>query len=283
MAEPAQRRTTAYPHPRKALGQHWLVDRRILSHIVAAAEIRPDDTVVEVGAGSGLLTEPLAAASPRLIAVEVDHELAARLRQQLAGRPQVTVVAADVLALAPAELLARAGAGSPYVVMGNLPFYIGTAIVRHFLRAQPPPRWLLVTLQAEVAESICAGPGRMSLLSIEFQYYAQPRLLFYIPARAFRPPPKVRAAVVRLDVRQRPPVEVVDSEGFLRLVQAGFAAPRKQIRNSLALGLRLPLDQAERLLAVAAIQRSRRPQTLALDEWAALYEAYRQPARSGPQ
>ncbi len=264
--------------PRKALGQHWLVDRRYLRRIVEAADIDPRDTVVEVGAGSGLLTGPLAAIAPRLIAVEVDARLAAALRRRFAGRPQVKVLATDVLGLSPGQLLAAGGAGPPYVVMGNLPFFIGTAIVRHFLQAALPPRWLMVTLQAEVAQNICAAPGRMTFLSVEVQYYAQPRLLFYIPSRAFRPAPKVRAAMVRLDVRPEPAVVGDYGQEFFGLVQAGFAAPRKQLANSLALGLGITPDEARRLLAAATIDHRRRPQTLTLDEWAALYRAHRQGA-----
>ena len=269
--------------PRKARGQHWLVDGRYLRRIVEAADVGTDDTVVEVGAGSGLLTERLVAVSPRLIAVEVDARLAARLQQRFAALPQVTVVAADILAVKPVDLLARGRAGPPYVVVGNLPFYIGTAIVRHFLQAEPPPRWLMVTLQAEVAENVCALPGRMSFLSVEVQYYAQGRPLFRIPARAFRPSPKVTAAVVRLDVRPQPAVAVDDSQAFFRFVQAGFAAPRKHLRNTLALGLRTRPAEAEALLVAATIDPQRRPQTLGLEEWASLYRAYRQSAMGSGQ
>ncbi|MFQ5880589.1 MAG: 16S rRNA (adenine(1518)-N(6)/adenine(1519)-N(6))-dimethyltransferase RsmA [Dehalococcoidia bacterium] len=278
MNEPSAEPPRPRPRPRKALGQHWLVDRRALRRIVAAADIGADDTVIEVGAGTGLLSERLADAAPRLIAVEVDRELAARLERQFAGRSNVTVVAADVLQVAAAELLAQGRARPPYIVMGNLPFFIGTVVVRHFLRAQPPPRCLVVTLQAEVAETMCAAPGRMGFLSVEVQYHARAKLLFYIPPRAFRPPPKVRAAVVQLDLQLQPAVEVDDRDAFFRLVQAGFAAPRKHLRNSLAIGLDMAAPEAGRLLQAAAIEARRRPQTLALQEWAALYRVYRHSA-----
>jgi 16S rRNA (adenine1518-N6/adenine1519-N6)-dimethyltransferase len=264
------------PKAHKALGQHWLVDKRYLRRIVEAADIGPEDTVVEVGAGSGLLTELLADVVPRLIAVEVDPRLAEKLQRRFTGQHRVTVLAADVLALPLGQILATAGAGPPYVVMGNLPFFIGTAIVRRFLKAALSPRWLIVTLQAEVAENVCAGLGRMSFLSVEAQYYAEPRLLFSIPGRAFRPPPKVQAAVVRLDVRPRPAVVVDDGEGFFRLVQAGFAAPRKQLANSLALGLRAAPIEIKKLLVAADIDHRRRPETLSLGEWSALYRAHGQ-------
>ena len=231
--------------------------------------------MIEVGAGSGLLTELLAQRASRLIAVEVDAELTAGLRERFRGRDNVSVVEADVLSISPEEVMTRGGGRLPYVVAGNLPYFIGSAILRHFLTVRAQPRWLLVTLQAEVARNIAAGPGKMSYLSVEMQYYAQPRLLFEIPAAAFRPPPKVRSAVLRLDTRQGTAVEVDDREAFFRLVKAGFAAPRKQLRNALSIGLERGAAEVEALLDVAGVEPTRRAQTLTLVEWRALYRAYR--------
>ena len=265
---------------RKGLGQHWLVDRRVLGRIARAAGIGPEDTVIEVGAGSGLLTGLLAQRSARLIAVEVDRELAAGLRERFRDRENVCVLEADVLSAAPEELLERGGGGLPYVVAGNLPYFIGSAIVRHFLAARAQPLRLLVTLQAEVARNMAAAAGDMTFLSVEVQYYAEPRLLFELPPSAFRPPPKVRSAVLRLDVREGTAVEVDDREAFFRLVQAGFAARRKQLRNALAIGLGCRAGEAETMLSEAGIDPGRRAQTLTLAEWAALYRAYRGTAAS---
>jgi 16S rRNA (adenine1518-N6/adenine1519-N6)-dimethyltransferase len=260
---------------RKALGQHWLVDGRVLGRIARAAGITAEDTVIEIGAGTGLLTALLAQRSARLIAVEVDPELAAALRERFRERDNVRVLEADVLSLAPEELLARGGGGLPYVVAGNLPYYIGSAIVRHFLSARAQPRRLLVTLQAEVARNMAAAAGEMTFLSAEVQYYAEPQLLFEVPPAAFRPPPKVRSAVLRLDVRHGTAVEVDDRETFFRLVQAGFAARRKSLRNALAIGLGCGPAEAEDLLRKAGLEPGRRAQTLTLQEWAGLYRAYR--------
>lgn len=261
--------------PRKALGQHWLVDSRVLERIAAAADFTGEDTVVEVGAGTGLLTSLLASGASRLIAVEVDARLCSALRSKFAGRANVAVVEADVLAKTPEEILSEGGGRMPYVVVGNLPYFIGTAIVRRFLRAVARPRWLLVTLQAEVAESMAAEPGRMTYLSVETQIFAEPRVLFYIPAKAFRPRPKVRSAVLRLDVAEPSKVEVDDTDAFLGLVRAGFAAPRKQVRNSLAIGLRVSAAESATLLAAAGIDPAVRPSQLTLDDWRALYFAWR--------
>jgi len=270
-----RQRVVAPRRPRKRLGQHFLTDRRILQRILAAAHLSPDDTVVEAGAGRGILTESLAQAAGRVIAVEIDEALCEQMRLRLAPYPNVAIVCGDILALPPEELLTHAGATPPYVVVANLPYYIASAVLRRFLEAQTPPRQLIVMVQAEVAESMSAEPGRMGLLSVATQFYAQARILFFVPPRAFRPPPKVRSAVVRLDVRSQPAVAIDDREAFFRLVRAGFAAPRKQLRNVLVLGLGLEPTAAEALLAEAAIDAQRRAQTLSLEEWARLYEAWR--------
>jgi len=252
-----------------------LTDRRYLDRIVAAADTEGIDTVVEVGAGTGLLTERLAIGAKRLIAVEVDGVWAANLREKFADRDNVVVVKADALAATPEDVLSAGGGAAPYAVVGNLPYNVATAIVRRFLQARLKPRWMVVMLQAEVGQSIAAKPGDMSYLSVLMQLYAEARVLFYVPPRAFKPAPKVRSAVVRLDVGDGPAVEVDDREAFLALVRAGFAAPRKQLRNSLAVGLRVRGVEADAMLAEAGLDGSRRPADMSLLEWKGLYYGYR--------
>lgn len=226
-----------------------------------------------MGAGLGGLTAELARRAQRAIAVELDERLAGHLRRRFAGTG-VAIVQGDALAIDPAEALARAGASGPYVVVGNLPYYIAQPLLRHFLEAQPPPQRLVVMVQAEVAESIVAGPGEMSLLGVSVQLYGQPRLLFRVPPSAFYPPPKVRSAVVRIDVAPQPRAAVDDIEAFFHVVRAGFGTRRKQLRNALAHGLRIDPATAAGLLAAAAIDPTLRPQTLTLDAWAALTRAW---------
>jgi len=266
---------TATIRPRKSLGQHFLTDRRVLQRILAAASLSSADTVIEVGAGKGVLTRALASVAGKVIAVEIDEGLCEHLRRRLAARPNVEPVCADILSLSPDELLTRTQASPPYVVVANLPYYIASAVLRHFLESAQPPARLIVMVQAEVGQSIAAPPGRMSLLSVGVQFYAPAKVLFYVPPRAFRPPPKVRSAVIRLDVRPEPAVAVDDRQGFFRLVQAGFAARRKQLRNALALGLGIDPASAQSLLETANIDPRRRAQTLSLDEWGCLYRAWR--------
>ncbi len=260
---------------KKRLGQHWLTDRRILQRITAAAEFTPEDTVIEVGPGRGALTGLLAERATRLIAVEVDPALAVALAETHRDHHNVSVIEGDVLELSVEEILNRGGGGLPYVVVGNLPYFIGSPIVRKFLAAPVKPRWLVVMLQSEVAQRMAASVGKMSYLSVEMQVMADVRLLFRIPARAFNPPPKVQSAVVRLDVRDSPEVEVDNMAEFLKLAQAGFAAPRKRLRNSLAVGLRVTPAEAAEVLAEAGVDAEQRPQMLTLENWRDIYFAIR--------
>ena len=269
-AEPAP----AGLRPRKSLGQHFLTDRHILRRIVNAAKLAADDTVVEVGAGLGVLTGQLLRRAGKVIAVEVDEGLCAHLRQRFEGSSNLSLVCDDILSLNPGDLLRSAGAKPPYVVAGNLPYNIAAAVLRLFLEAPDRPQRMIVMLQKEVGESIVAQPGRMGLLGLSVQLYAVPRLLFTVPSSSFRPPPKVESAVLRIDVRETPAVPVDDVESFFRLLRAGFSAPRKQLRNALshALGVDPPLTGDA--LRRAGIDPSLRAQALGLEQWAALYHAF---------
>ena len=257
--------------PRKALGQHFLQDTRVLGQIVAAAEVGPHDVVLEIGPGTGALTRRLVETGARTVAVELDRRLAQDLPSRLGNPPNLSVVEADARRLDPGEVLPP---GAAYKVVGNLPYYAANPIVRKFLEAPIKPRLVVVTLQEEVAQSMTAAPGRMGLLSVAVQYYAEARLVCRVPARAFRPPPKVTSAVVRLDVRPKPAVSVASDAEFFTVVRAGFSAPRKQLRNSLAQGLGISAQDAAEVLSGAGVDGGRRPATLSLDEWALVYNAY---------
>jgi 16S rRNA (adenine1518-N6/adenine1519-N6)-dimethyltransferase len=251
--------------PEKALGQNFLVDRRALERIVEAAELGPADTVLEVGPGVGQLTRLLAEAAGRVIAVELDPRMVAVLRQELAGRANVAIIEADILAVDPGTLVA----GEPYKVVANLPYYITSAAVRHLLETQPPPRRLVLTVQREVADRMTAGPGDMSLLAVSVQFYGRPRRVARIRAGAFYPAPKVDSAVVRIDVYPEPPVQVPDRQWFFEVARAGFGQRRKQLRNSLSAGLHVGTGVVEEALRRAGIDPKRRAETLSLEEWAA--------------
>ena len=244
-----------------------MVDRRALERIVEAAELGPEETVLEIGPGLGTLTRALAERAGRVVAVELDERMVEILSQTLGDRPNVEIVQGDILALDPAELVE----GARYKVVANLPYYITSAVLRHLLEAAVKPRLVVVTVQKEVAERLMARPGQMSLLSVSVQFYGHPRLVARIPARAFYPAPKVNSAVVRIDVYERPAVEVENVDRFFGIVRAGFAQRRKQLRNSLAQGLRMPPDAVAEALTRCGIDPTRRAQTLSVEEWGRIY------------
>ncbi|MCL0095694.1 16S rRNA (adenine(1518)-N(6)/adenine(1519)-N(6))-dimethyltransferase RsmA [Dehalococcoidia bacterium] len=256
-------------HARKGLGQHFLVDQAALRVITGAAELTPDDTVVEVGPGLGVLTEELAGIAGRVVAIEIDPRIASILTERFSHRSNVTIVSDDVLQFAPLAVFAHE-IGNPdfsYKVVANLPYYIASAAIRHFLEAEFKPRCMVVMVQKEVAQSIVAVPGKMSILSVSVQLYGKPVIAGYVPAQSFYPPPKVDSAIVRIDVYSQPVVEV---EGFFRVVRAGFSAPRKQLRNALAQGLSIAPTAAAEVLNRSGISPQRRAETLSLEEWAEL-------------
>ncbi len=256
--------------PRHSLGQNFLHDPTALERIVAAAEILPDDTVLEIGPGLGALTRYLARAARRVIAVEVDSSLLPPLQAVLAGYTNVTILCRDILDLPIDQIVHENG----YLVVANIPYYITSAVLRHLLEADPRPRRLVLTVQKEVAERLCAAPGDLSVLALSVQVYGQPRLIATIPAGAFYPPPKVDSAIVRIDLFPTPRLPWEQLDAFFALVRAGFGQKRKQLRNALAHNLGQPAATIETLLQQAEIDPSRRAETLSLEEWARLTEGY---------
>ena len=256
--------------PRKSLGQHFLSDSRIAARIIEAAQLTPTDTVLEIGPGRGVLTRRLVGKAGRVVALELDERLCEELPSRLDFPDNLRCVhidarEADLPTLA-GETLGVSGAG--YKVIGNLPYYAANPIIRLTLESEPPPSLALFMVQREVADSMTAQPGGMTMLSVATQYFAEARTVCSVPPSAFRPAPKVRSAVVRLKVRERPAVDVADRQGFFDTVRAGFSAPRKQLHNSLSHGLKAEPGIVSDILAQAGIDGRRRPATLSLEEWA---------------
>lgn len=264
--------------PKKRLGQHFLIDEAVLERILSAAELSPGDIVVEIGPGLGILTEGLAKRGARVIAVELDSKLVALLKKRLATFPDVKVIRADILKVTPRQLLQNNLTASElargYKVIANLPYYITSPVLRHFLEAQLRPSEMVVMVQKEVGEAIAAIPGKMSLLSVKTQFYSKPVIISYVPAASFYPPPKVESVILRLDVYSQPPIEVSDVAGFFDIVMHGFSSPRKQLRNSLAHSLEMPPSQVASLLEKAGIEGKRRAETLSLEEWRELWKIF---------
>jgi 16S rRNA (adenine1518-N6/adenine1519-N6)-dimethyltransferase len=267
--------------PKKSLGQHFLIDEAVLERILSAAELSPRDIVVEVGPGLGILTEGLAKQGASVIAVELDSKLVDLLKKRLAAFPDVKIIHADILAITPWQLLQDNLPASElargYKVIANLPYYITSPVLRHFLEAQLRPSEMVVMVQKEVGEAIAAPPGKMSLLSVKAQFYSQPTIIAYVPAASFHPPPKVDSVILRLDVYSQPPLiqaGVSDVASFFAIVRHGFSAPRKQLRNSLAHSLKMPPSEVALLLEEAGIEAKQRAETLSLEEWRELWKVF---------
>ncbi len=264
-------KTVVAPTPvrrrRKSLGQHFLADSRVANRIVAAAEPDGSDTVVEIGPGAGVLTRRLVEQAGKVVAVELDPRLCEELPRRLGFPSNLEVAQGDGREVDPDALV---GPATPYKVVANLPYYAAAPIVRRFLETVRPPTLMVVMMQREVADVMNANPGEFTLLSVATQFYAEPTVVVQVPARSFRPPPKVSSTVLKLAVRAEPAVAVTDREEFFALVRAGFSAPRKQLRNSLMQGTGASAEAVATSLYDAGIDPQRRPATLGIGEWAAL-------------
>lgn len=252
--------------PDKRLGQNFLQDPHALEKIVSAAEIHPEDTVLEIGPGLGSLTRYLAAAARKVVAVELDENLFPPLQAVLASYENIQLIQGDILDIAPQEIIEQ----QRYLVVANIPYYITSALIRHLLESDPRPGRVVLTIQKEVAERICAGPGDLSLLALSVQVYGQPHIAAHIPAGAFFPAPNVDSSVLVIDIFSTPRIEEPRLDIFFRLIKAGFNQKRKKLRNSLSAGLRLAPSETEKLLLAAGIDPQRRAETLSLEEWGRL-------------
>lgn len=249
--------------PNKAFGQHLLVDNAVLTTLMEAAEIASGENVLEVGAGTGVLTVELAKRAQRVVAVELDQGILPILRESTARFPQVEILPYDLLQVDPSQVFGK----EPYKLVANLPYYITALTLRHFLESPNPPALLVVMVQKEVAERLTAAPGDMSLLALSVQFYGTPHLIVSVPAAAFYPPPRVDSAIVRVNLFGEPPLDGALREKFFRLARAGFAEKRKQLHNSLARNLQVSQETVGSWLATAGIDPMRRAETLALEEW----------------
>jgi len=257
--------------PDKRLGQNFLVDSAALQRVVDAAGIQAEDYILEIGAGLGSLTRLLAAAARQVVAVELDADLIPPLQEVVRSCGNVRVLQGDILALNPAQLFEQPG----YLVVANIPYYITSAVIRHLLEAAVRPDRIVLTVQREVAERICAAPGDLSLLALSVQVYGQPRLVAHIPAGAFYPPPNVDSAIIRIDLYPEPLVHAPLLPAFFRYIKAGFSQKRKTLRNALAAGLGKPPKEIETLLAAAGIDPQRRAETVSISEWGKFVEGSR--------
>lgn len=249
---------------KKYLGQNFLFDPSILKKIVNAANINPNDTIIEIGAGYGSLTLLLAEVCKKVIAIEFDEELFDVLRQNVGHQSNIEVVNYDALKY-PYEKHEH------FKVVANIPYYITTPILFRLIKARKNLESITLTLQKEVAERLVAKPGSKDygVLSLSIQYFADTQIKFIIPAGAFRPIPKVNSAVVHIQILESPRVAVPDEKLFFRLIKAGFSQRRKTIMNALK-----TIDpNIKEILISSGIDIKSRAEILSIDDFRRLCEA----------
>jgi 16S rRNA (adenine1518-N6/adenine1519-N6)-dimethyltransferase len=254
------------------LGQNFLRDEKILEKIIQSANLQPDDFIVEIGPGEGGLTEKLADKVKQVIAVEIDKKLIPALQKKFAQNKKIIILNADILKINLKEIVKSFKLQvSSYKVVANIPYYITSSIIRLFLESALPPQEMILMVQKEVAERIVEKPGKMSILALSVQYYAQAQILFSVPAKAFYPIPKVDSAVIKIIpfLNQNNPQE---TQKFFRVVRAGFSAKRKTLANNLANSFHLDKKDVENKLNPIGLAPLTRAQELSLEDWKKLAE-----------
>ncbi len=252
------------PVAKKSLGQHWLSDQATLQYICDVGEVSGEDTVLEIGPGTGTLTKLLVERAKKVIAVEFDPDLASGLPHRVKA-DSLEVVQQDILRFDLTSL------PPDYKVIANIPYYLTSNLIRVLSESSNQAKTVVLLIQKEVAERVAARPGQMSLLSVSAQFYWEVRLGEMVPASLFTPPPKVNSQVIILDRRPTALFPDVDQKRFFQLVKAGFASRRKTLLNSLAGGLRTDKEQIQAILNQADISASLRAQALSLENWHELY------------
>jgi len=259
--------------PNKLLGQNFLIDKKTLDKIVAAAELNKEDTVLEVGPGLGILTEELAKHAGRVMAVEKDKKMAKIVKSVLDNKKieNVEIVEGDILKIGDLKFYPEYCRGAKignYKVVANIPYYLTARLIRKFLEAANPPSEMILMIQKEVAQRICAKPPKMSLLAVAVQFYAQPKIISFISKKCFWPSPKVDSAIVRLTPHSI--YQNIEASKFFRIVRAGFAHPRKQLINNLSTVLRIDRSEIEIVLKKIGLRPKQRAETLEIKDWVKL-------------
>ncbi len=252
--------------PKKYLGQHFLKNLAVLPLIIEAANLSKSDTVLEIGSGTGILTEELTKHAKEVYAVEKDFELIELLKKNVKAK-NLKIVHQDALFFSPEFI-------GPYKVVANIPYSITSPLIRKFIEHEPHPQLLVLMVQKEVAERITAKAGESArgLLTIIVEFYAMAKIVAQVPRGDFYPVPAVDSAVIKIVPKEKLPES--EPKQFFAIVKAGFAAKRQQIHNSLAATLRLPKDQVRDILKRSSIDPTKRAEDLTLDDWINLTKTF---------
>ena len=264
----------------KKFGQNFLIDEHVLGKIIRSAEITEDDFVIEIGPGIGTLTQQLALRAEKVTSVELDQRLLPILEETVGEFDNLHILHGDILQFDVPQLLEQEFPGMHVAVCANLPYYITSPVIMKLLEENLPVKAVTVMVQKEAAQRLCAAPGTRDAGAISYAvaYYAEPKLLFSVQPGSFYPAPKVTSAVIRLDVREKPAVQVPngDEAAFFALIRAAFSQRRKTAANAIANGLHLPKAQVIAALQAANLDERARPEQLTLEDYCALQTAMMQ-------
>lgn len=252
--------------PQKTMGQNFLINRGFLAKILETADIKPSDTVVEIGPGIGNLTQELAKRAQRVIAIEKDKVMVEILKETLKDYQNIEIIHADVLRYTLHV--------TRYKLVANLPYYIASPVIRMFLETEQPPTSMVLMVQKEMAQRICAKPPDMSLLAVSVQYYADPKIITYVKKESFWPKPKVDSSIIKITPRYSALNSAGFRDAFFSIVKAGFSQPRKQLANNLSKALKKDRKEIEQWLLRNNISPTQRAETLSIEDWQRLSDAY---------
>ena len=254
--------------PSKGMGQNFLVNRQVLEKIIKTADLKAEDTILEVGPGVGTLTMGLADIVKKVIAVEKDRYMCQILKETLKDYKNIEVINDDILKT-------NLELPKQYKLVANIPYYLTSPLIRNFLETKYPPELIVLMVQKEVAQRICANPPHMSILAVSVQFYAKAKIISYVKKENFWPKPKVDSAIIRITPRGLTSGQAggqTSPDLFFRIVKAGFSQPRKQLGNNLLAlsfpnGSKLSREQTNLWLLKNKIKPTQRAETLSVDDW----------------
>jgi len=249
--------------PSKKLGQHFLVDEKIIKKIIKKIQIKKTDAVVEIGPGLGALTKELAKKAEKVIAIEKDPKMVELLKESLKDQKRVELIKGDAL-----KLLKKISLPRQYKVVANIPFYLTAPLIREMLEnLSPLPKEIFLVVQKELAQRITAKPPKMNLLALSVQFYAMPEIIFYIKKKHFWPEPKIDSGLIKISPLPLKKIPLSLKNNFFKLIKAGFSQPRKKLVNTLSKVLKLKKERIEKELLKNNISPGKRPENLSLKDW----------------
>lgn len=259
--------------PKKFLGQNFLISKSVLRKIVEVAEISKKDTVLEIGPGIGNLTMELAKRAKKVIAIEKDERMIEILKEVLKSSnvQNVRIVKGDILKIRNSQFVIH----NSYKVVANIPYYLTSRLIRKFLEIKNKPKLMVLMVQKEVAQRICARPPKMNLLAVSVQFYAKPKIVAFVPKSCFWPSPKVDSAIIKITPREATSLNGVDSLLFFKIVKAGFSQPRKQLINNLSKGLKIEKEKVKKWLLKNGVNPKQRAEDLKLKTWYDLTKSFK--------